>query len=88
MLQVLVATIIYIWKSKGLPHEKINSIATSNYYITPELSHFGTKARVKFTGSCLRQDQATYTHETMVNIYIGYEISKNYNISCYPTLEN
>ena len=24
----------------------------------------------------------------MVNIYIVYEISKNYNINSYPTLEN
>ena len=47
---------IYFWKSKGLPDKKINSIATSDYSTTPELSH--------------------------------YEISKNYNISSYPPLEN
>ena len=29
-----------------------------------------------------------YSHGTIVNIYIVYEISKNYNISSYPTLEN
>ena len=29
-----------------------------------------------------------YNHGTVVNIYIVYEISKNYNISSYPTLEN
>ena len=26
--------------------------------------------------------------EKIVNIYIVYEINKNYNISSYPTLEN
>ena len=31
---------IYIWKSKGL-YERINSITTSNYSITPELSCYG-----------------------------------------------
>ena len=68
--------------------ERINSITTSNYSITPGLSHYGTKARVKFSRSCLMQDQATYNHGTIIDIYIVYEISKNYNISSYPTLEN
>ena len=34
------------------------------------------------------QDKATYNHGTIVNIYVVYEISKKYNISSYPTLEN
>ena len=68
--------------------ESIDSITNSNYSITPELSHYGTKARVKFSGSCLKQDKSTYSHGTIVNIHIVYEISKNYNISSYPTLEN
>ena len=67
---------IYIWKSKGLSDEKINSITTSNYSITPELSYPGTKGRVKFSGSCLKQDKATCNHGTVVNIYIVYEIRK------------
>ena len=78
---------IYFWKSKGLSDEKINYITTSNYSITPELSHYGTKTRVKLCGICLMQDKATY-NGTIVNIYIVYEISKNHNISDYPTLEN
>ena len=79
---------IYFWKSKGLSDKRINSNTASNYSITPELSHYGTKAGVTFSGSCLKQDKATYNHGTIVNIYIVYEISKNYNISSYPTLEN
>ena len=67
---------------------RINSITISNYSITPELSHYGTKARVKFSGSCSRQDKVTYNHGTIVNIYTAFEISKNYNISGYPTLGN
>ena len=39
------------WKSKGLSDEMINSITTSSYSITPELSHYGTKIRVKFNES-------------------------------------
>ena len=76
---------IYFWKHKELSDENINSITTSNYSITPELSHYDTKARVKFSGSCLKQDKATYNNGTIVNIYIIYEISKSFNISSYPT---
>ena len=65
-----------------------NSNTASNYTITPELSYYGTKTRVKFNGSCLKQDKVTYNHGAVVNIYIVYEISKNYSISSYPTLEN
>ena len=77
--------------------ERINSSTASNhriklllniYRITPELSYYCTKTRVEFNGSCLKQDKATYNHGAIVNIYIIFEISRNYNISSYPTLEN
>ena len=79
---------IYFWKSKGLSDERLHSNTASNYTITPELSFYGTKTRVEFNGSCLKQDKATYNHGIIVNIYIFYETSKNYSISSYPTLEN
>ena len=52
------------------------------------LHYYGTKTRVEFNGNCLRQDKITYTHGKEVNIYIVYEISKNIDISGFPTLEN
>ena len=79
---------IYFWKSKGLSGKRLDSITASNHKIIPELSFYGTKTRVEFNGSCLKQDRVTYNHGKMVNICIVYEISKNYNISSYPTLEN
>ena len=30
----------------------------------------------------------TYDHGKVANIYIAYDINKNFNISSYPTLEN
>ena len=59
------------------------------YHFTVPLSHYGTKAREKFKESCLtlKQDKATYNHVTLVNVYIVYEIIRNYNISSYPALE-
>ena len=68
--------------------ERLNSITASNYKITPELSFYGTKTRVEFNESCLKQDKVTYNHGKIVNIYIVYEISQYYSISSYPTLEN
>ena len=79
---------IYYWKSKGLSDERIDSIKTPNHSITPNLDYYGTKTRVEFNGSCLKQDIVTFNHKKVVNIYIVYEISKSINISDYPTLEN
>ena len=67
--------------------ERINSIKTSDYGITPYLSYYDTnKIRVKFDGGCLKQDPGSFVHGGIVNVYIVYEISKNINISDYPTL--
>ena len=79
---------IYYWQSKGLPDERINSIKTANHSITPFLDYYGTKTRVEFNGSCLKQDSVTFNHRKVVNICIVYEISKSISISNYLTLEN
>ena len=63
------------WKSKGLSAENIKLPTTSDNSITTTLSYYGTKTRVKFTGSCLKQSKISYTHEKVVNIYIVYELS-------------
>ena len=52
------------------------------------MSYIGTKTRVKFNGSCLKQDKIACAHKTIVNIYVVFEISKNFDISSYPTFEN
>ena len=79
---------IYYWQSKGLSDERINSITASNYSVTPFLDYYGTKTRVEFSGSCLKQDKVIFNHEKIVSIYIVYEISKSINISDYATLGN
>ena len=71
-----------------MPDEIINSIAASNSSVTPVLDYYGTKTRVEFSESCLKQDKVTFNHGKIVNIYIVYEISKSINTSDYPTLEN
>ena len=68
--------------------ERINSIKTTNHNISPNLDYYGTKTRVEFNGSCLKQDKVTFNHGKAVNISIVYEIRKSINIRNYPTLEN
>ena len=71
-----------------MSNEKLNSNTASNHKITPELRYYGTKIRVEFSGSCLKQNKIAYSHGKIVNIYIVYKISKNCSISTYRTLEN
>ena len=45
------------WKTKGLSAESIKPPTTSDNSLTPALSYYGTKTRVKITGSCLKQSK-------------------------------
>ena len=76
------------WKSKGLSAESIKPPTTSDNSLTLEQNYYGTKTSLKFNGSCLQQSKISYTHNTIVNIYIVYELgasSTNINDS---TLKN
>ena len=53
---------------KGFSDGRINSVTAFNYSITPELSYYGRKIKVKFSGSYLKLDEITYTLGTIVNI--------------------
>ena len=64
------------------------SIKSPNKILNPSQNYVGTKARVRFTGDCLKQEKITFNHGKIVNIYIVYEIEKSVNIRSYPTLEN
>ena len=72
-----------------MSNESITPPSAANNFLTPSLNYLGTKIRVKFSGSCLKQDKVTYTHGKIVNIYIVYEINKKDNtIISDPTLQN
>ena len=51
-------------------------------------SCYGTKTRVTFTGSCLKQSKISYTHGKVVNIYIVYELGASNSHINDPTLKN
>ena len=80
---------IYYWKSKELPDERINSVRTSDYEITPYVGYYGTKTRIEFNESCLKEDKITYTHGKVINIYLVYEIVAGYSEDdYYPAFQN
>ena len=76
------------WKSKGLSAETIKPPTRSDNSLNPELSYYGNKTRVKFTGSCLQQPNISYTHGKVVNIYIAYEVGASSSHEDDTTLEN
>ena len=80
---------ILSWKSKGLSDESITPPSAPHYFLNPSLYYLGTTTRVRFSGSCLKQDTIRYNHGKIANIHIVYEINKNDNTtSSDPTLEN
>ena len=79
---------IISWKSKGLFDESIKSPSTTTNILNPLLNYVGTKIRVEFKRSCLKQNKISFNFGKIVNIYIVYEINKSFHISSYPTLEN
>ena len=85
----LIASTDYVssWKSKGLSVETIEPPSTSDNSLTPAVSYYGTKTRVKFTGSCLKQPKISYTHGTIVNIYTVYELGASGSHIIDPTLK-
>ena len=76
-------------KSKGLSYESIKPPTTSNNSLSPAIDYFGSKLRLKFWGSCLKQPNTlTYTHKTIVNIYIVYDLGASSSFGNDPTLKN
>ena len=79
---------ILSWKSKRLSPESIKPPTTSDNSLTPELSYYDTKTRLKFTESCLQQSKISYTHSTRVNNYIVYKLGVSSSHNNDPTLKN
>ena len=76
-------SIILLWKSKGFSGECKKSPTTSNKIFNSLQYYLGTKASVRFSRDCLKQEKITFNHGKIVNIYIVYEIEKSENTSSY-----
>ena len=82
------AKYISSWKSKELSDESIKPPTTSDKSLTPLIDYHGNKIRVKFIGTILRQPKISFTHGTIVNIYLVYELGASSSHSDDPTLKN
>ena len=76
------------WKSKGLSAETIKPPTTSDISLTPAVSYYGIKMRVKLSGSCSKQPNISYTHWKVVNIYIVYKLGASSSHNNDATLKN
>ena len=79
---------ISLWKSKGLSDESFKPSTTSDNSLNPALNYYGTKTRVKFTGSCLKQSKISYNHGKVVNIYSVYELGASNSHLYDPKIKN
>ena len=58
---------------KGLSNESIKPPTTSDNSLAPIINCYGTKLKLGFGWICLKQDNVTFSHGKIVNIYIVYE---------------
>ena len=77
------------WNSKRSSDEIIRPSTTSDNSLALSLNYIGNKTRLKFIGSCLKQDKIPFTHGQTINTYILYEISvPTCRYDGYSTLES
>ena len=75
------------WKSKGLYDETVTLYATSDNSLTPWIDYYGTKVRLQFNKSCLKQsNKITYDYAHRVNVYIVYKLGASSSNDSDPTL--
>ena len=80
---------ILSWKSNGLYDETITPYPTSGNSLTPMVDHYGTRIRLQFNGSCLKQlNKLTYDYRHKVNVYIVYELGDSSSNDSDHTLKN
>ena len=82
------ANYVLSWQSKGLSNEIIKPPTTTNNSLTPELDYYGTKTKISFTRSYLKQSSHILTHKKVINIYIVYELAASTSHTSDPTIKN
>ena len=53
-------------KSKGFSDKSIKLPATYDNSLAFSLNRFGIRTKVKFDGTCLKQDEVNFTHKKLV----------------------
>ena len=57
------------WTSEGLSNESIKPPTTSDNSLTPILNYYGTKTKVSFDTSYLKQDKVIFNYEKTFTLY-------------------
>ena len=79
---------ILLWKSKGLSDETIKLYATSDNSLTPLIDYYGTRIRLKFNRSYLKQpNKLTYDYGHKGNVYFVYELGASSSNDSDSTLK-
>ena len=84
----VIANTDYVSSWKYLYIITIKPPATSDNGLTPALSYYANKTRVKFIASSLRQSTISCNHRPIVDIYILYELGASGSHFNDPTLKN
>ena len=61
-------------ESKRFSNEKFKPPYTANKSLFLELVWYNSRIKLKFKGSCLKQDQAAFTPNNVVNLFVVYEL--------------
>ena len=75
---------IYSWESKGLSNKKITYIVKSSKNQPPNIAYSNTRTALLFNGDPLKQNNVTYKHGPIVNIYFVYRLYPNTKKSSFP----
>ena len=59
--------------------EKITSPNTASKSLSPKLVWYNSRIKLKFKGSGLKQDKATFTPKSLVNLFIVYELDNTWS---------
>ena len=59
--------------------EKIMPPYTTSKSFSPKLVWYNSRIKLKFKGSCLKQDKVTFTSKKLVNLFIAYELDNTCN---------
>ena len=76
------------WQLKGLSDKTSKPPTTSDNSFNPKVSYYGSKTRLEFRGSCLKQDISTINqikhilreNLLQLTVYLGVSITKNADI--------
>ena len=61
-----------------MSNEKFMPPYTTNKSLSPKLVWYNSRIKLKFKGSCLKQDKASFTPKNVVSLFIVYELDNTW----------